>query len=126
MPLKLGAIDGSYLWPVTISVPVDGRYDEFRFRARFKRYTQQETEALVMRAVRTAQALQLGQEPPAGGTDLDIAREIVEGWADVQGDDGADVSFSSAAFEQVLRIQGAANAIVTAWNDSTTGKRAKN
>jgi hypothetical protein len=127
MALKLSSANGSYLWPVSIDVPVDGgRYEKLSFDAKFRRIPQDRTEALTLLAVKNAQQLQMGQEPEKDGTDRAVAEEVLEGWAGVIDDDGEEVPFSTTALQSLLVFPGAASAIVLAWYDSINGKKAKN
>jgi len=126
MALTFGTLSGSYLWPVAVPVPVDGgEIETLEFKGRFKRFTQQESEAILKRALSANRSLMTGSEPKDSDTDLGIAPEVMIGWEDMPGDAGT-VPFTAEAFEQLLSYGGAARAIVEAWNESLSGKKAKN
>lgn len=127
MAFILAAADGSYLWPVSVPVPIDGgRFDSFTFDARFKRLSQDRIEELTTAALKRVKQLQAGEEPEGGASDRIIAEELLIGWAKVQDDAGAEVPYSESAKDQLLQFPGAAAAIVLAWYDSINGKKAKN
>jgi hypothetical protein len=126
MALTFGTLSGSYLWPVTVPVPVDGgEIETLEFKGRFKRFTQQESEAILKRAIRAQSTLMSGSEPKDSDTDLGIAPEVMIGWEDMPGDAGT-VPFTAEGLEQLLSYGGAARAITQAWNESLSGKKAKN
>jgi len=126
MALTFGTLSGSYLWPVTIPVPMDGgEIETLEFKGRFKRFKQKETEAILKRAVSANRAFMTGSEPSDSDTDLGIAPEVMIGWEDMPGDSGT-VPYTAEGMEQLLSYGGAARAIVEAWNESLNGKKAKN
>jgi len=126
MALTFGMLSGSYLWPVAVPVPVDGgEIETLEFKGRFKRFTQQESEAILKRALSANRSLMTGSEPKDSDTDLGIAPEVMIGWEDMPGDAGT-VPFTAEGLEQLLSYGGAARAIVEAWNESLSGKKAKN
>lgn len=126
MALTFGTLSGSYLWPVTIPVPMDGgEIETLEFKGRFKRFKQKETEEILKRAVSANRAFMTGSEPKDSDTDLGIAPEVMIGWEDMPGDSGT-VPYTAEGMEQLLSYGGAARAIVEAWNESLNGKKAKN
>jgi hypothetical protein len=109
-----------------VPVPVDGgEIETLEFKGRFKRFTQQESEAILKRAIRAQSTLMSGSEPKDSDTDLGIAPEVMIGWEDMPGDAGT-VPFPAEGLEQLLSYGGAARAITQAWNESLSGKKAKN
>jgi hypothetical protein len=126
MALTFGTLSGSYLWPVTIPVPMDGgKIETLEFKGRFKRFKQKESEAILKRAVSANRAFMTGLEVKDSDTDLGIAPEVMIGWEDMPGDSGT-VPYTAEGMEQLLSYGGAARAIVEAWNESLNGKKAKN
>jgi len=126
MALTFGTLSGSYLWPVTIPVPMDGgEIETLEFKGRFKRFKQKESEAILKRAVSANRAFMTGSEVKDSDTDLGIAPEVMIGWEDMPGDSGT-VPYTAEGMEQLLSYGGAARAIVEAWNESLNGKKAKN
>jgi len=126
MALIFGTLSGSYLWPVTIPVPMDGgEIETLEFKGRFKRFKQKESEAILKRAVSANRAFMTGSEVKDSDTDLGIAPEVMIGWEDMPGDSGT-VPYTAEGMEQLLSYGGAARAIVEAWNESLNGKKVKN
>jgi hypothetical protein len=126
MALIFGTLSGSYLWPVTIPVPMDGgEIETLEFKGRFKRFKQKESEAILKRAVSANRAFMTGSEIKDSDTDLGIAPEVMIGWEDMPGDSGT-VPYTAEGMEQLLSYGGAARAIVEAWNESLNGKKVKN
>lgn len=127
MALKLSSATGNYLWPVSVEVPVDGgMFDTLTFDARFRRVAQDRREELELLAVKCAHQVQMGQDPDKDGSDRAVAKEVLVGWRGVLTDEGEEVPFSEDALESLLLFPGAASAIVLAWHDSISGKKAKN
>jgi hypothetical protein len=126
MALTFGTLSGSYLWPVEIPIAIDGgEFDTLSFKARYRRFSQKETEAILRQSTEGARSVMTGEVPKDDDSDVGIARRIMIEWQDMPGDSGT-VPFSIEAFEQLLSIQGAARAINLAWIDSINGKKAKN
>ena len=124
----------SYLWPVKIELPDNGRKKVFTFDAEFKRLPQAEVEELRQRHLNNLSRLKRalsaadgyganGDEELSGISEMgDETREICDlvlcGWAKVSDAKGEEVEFSEATKRQMYRVQGAPAAILDAWFDS--------
>jgi hypothetical protein len=108
MGFKLTRSD-SYLWPVHFRIPQDGgKFEKIEFKARFRRFSQEELEALMKEVV-------------AGGvSDRSFASRVTVGWDGVtDGDDNAVVEFSEGALEDALNgVALLAPAIVKSFQES--------
>jgi hypothetical protein len=105
----------SYVWPVTVEIPVDGgRHDKQTFDAEFKRLPQHRNNAIV-------------DEAREGSiTDQDLCDEILIGWSGINDEDGKPLPFSDKMKTQLLDIPGVAAAIVFAYISSLQGAKRKN
>lgn len=105
----------SYSWPITFDLPVDGgRHQRETFDGQFKRLPQ-------------SRILAIGKEIEAGDlTDVELACEVLVGWAGVTDDAGKEVPFSQKALQQLLDVPMLATAIVSAYFDSLKGAKRKN
>lgn len=90
----------TYKWPVSFSLPADGKLEEHTITIEFKRYTNQEL-------------IDLTQED--GITDIMITKRAVVGW------DGVDTAFSDDALSELLKQTPVAPAIVMALLESAQG-----
>lgn len=106
----------NYFWPVNFEVPKSGGgYEKMPFSVEFKRLSATEISALRDR-MGTA-------ELP---DDAAFCREVVTGWRDIKGDDGADLVFSPENLGAVLDVHGVAAAVVIAFFDSINTAKRKN
>jgi hypothetical protein len=114
MPFVLKQSD-TYAWPVSFDLPVDGgRHQRETFDGQFKRLPQ-------------SRILAIGKEIEAGEiTDIELAREVLVGWAGVTDDAAKEIPFSQKALEQLLDVPMLATAIVTAYFESLKGAKRKN
>lgn len=104
----------TFLWPVTVQVPVDGgKYAKQTFEIEFRRLSQSRMSELTA-AIATDQ---MG--------DAELAREMVAGWKGIADDDD-EVPFSPSALAQLLDMQGVARAIAIAYRDALNGMLRKN
>lgn len=104
----------TFLWPVTVQVPVDGgKYCKETFEVEFRRFAN--SRLAEMNAAIVAEQMD----------DAGFVREVVSGWKGVT-DDGDEVPFSPSALAQLLDMQGVARAIVLAYRDALTGMLRKN
>jgi hypothetical protein len=112
----------SYTWPVRISLAIDGgkRYVE-NFDAEFRRLPQSRINEIV----RQARASERGRGDDEV-EDLEVARELMVGWANVTDDAEQDVPFSQAALNEMLEIPTVAAQIIGAWFDSLKEAKRKN
>lgn len=104
----------TYTWPVSIEFPADGgRTEKATFDAQFKRLTQSRLHEI-------REAIEKGAI-----TDIELAREVLVGWAGIQ-DEGGEVPYSESARDQMLDIPMVAGAVVMAMFASVTGAKRKN
>ena len=105
----------TYAWPVAFDIPVDGgRHQRETFDGQFKRLPQ-------------SRILAIGKEIELGEiTDIELAREVLVGWAGVTDDATKEIPFSQKALEQLLDVPMLATAIVTAYFESLKGAKRKN
>ena len=114
MAFKLSK-SGSYSWPVTCELPIDGgEYETQVFEATFKRKTQSWITDI---------SKQMDDDKV---TTADVARELVIGWSGITDDTGKDIPFSQAAMDQLLDVPAVAVAIVSAFFRSVMGVKEKN
>ena len=59
-------------------------------------------------------------------TDVELAREVLVGWAGVNDGNGDAVPYSEGARDQLLDVPLVAAAVVMAWMNSLTGAKRKN
>ncbi len=105
----------SYSWPVSVDVPTDGgKQSKQTFDGTFKRLPQ--SRVLDIRTQAGADQV----------NDVDIAREVLIGWAGITDAQGDDVPFSEGMRDRLLDVTGVASAIVRAWMESITGGKRKN
>ena len=115
----------SYLWPVSIELPADGRKKTFSFDAEFLRLPQEEVEKLRQR--HSAQLKRVlaamngtGDEDGMGLTDAGdetraLCDEVLCGWSKVQDAAGEEVPFNETSKRRMYQVQGAPAAIFDAW-----------
>jgi hypothetical protein len=105
----------TYTWPVTVEFPIDGgKTDRQTFDAEFKRVSQTR-----MNEIRDA--IETGKT-----SDVDLARDVMIGWAGVTDGRGENVPFSEGSRDQLLDVPLVAAAVVYAWLSSLTGAKRKN
>lgn len=103
-----------YSWPVAIQFPADGgRTEKATFDVRLKRINQTRIQE-----IRTA--IEKGEI-----TDVDLAREVIVGWAGVMGDDG-EIPYSESARDTLLEVPMVASAVVVSLFESISGAKRKN
>lgn len=104
----------SYKWAVTVETPSDGSvHKKETFDAEFKRLPQSRITELV-------------EGFGDNLKDIDIAREVLVGWAGINDAEGNEVPFTDAMKVRLLDIPAVATSIVTAYIDSITGAKRKN
>ena len=104
----------TYTWPVTLELPADGgKTEKATFDAEFKRLTQTRVEEI-------RHSVERGEM-----RDIDLAREVMTGWAGVVDADGP-VPYSEKARDQLLDIPQVASAVVMALLGSISGAKRKN
>jgi|TARA_X000001382_G_scaffold76713_2_gene53694 hypothetical protein len=105
----------SYKWPVTVDVPVDGgKHDRVTFDVEFKDLTQ-------------SRLLEIAELSSEGSlTDVEVAREVMVGWAGIQDEDGKDLPYSITKRDELLEVPMVATAIASAYLESKRGAKRKN
>lgn len=105
----------SYVWPVTVEIPIDGgRFDRQTFDAKFKRLPQNRNNAIIQAARADAT------------TDLEVANEVLLGWKGITDDSAEEVPYSETVKSQLLDLPGVAAAVVEAYITSLLGAKRKN
>ncbi len=100
----------SYSWPVKVDLPEDGKFKRHTFEAQFKNIPTSRFQEL----------LDLSQ---AGDiNDVDIVREVMTGWSGILDDDGNEMPFVKAKFEELLEVFGIPQAIAQSFVESQTGR----
>jgi hypothetical protein len=96
----------SYFWPVKFSIPKENGtgHQVVEFDAEFHRMD-------------TDQITAIGQ---GGGTNDDMAVKLVRGWRGITDRSGSAVPFSEGACAKLLKIPGAAAAVLNAFWESVT------
>lgn len=113
---------GSYSWPITIILPVDGgRREKHTFDGEFKRLPQSRINEII----KVARAMELGRVPEDEElNDQGAAQEILVGWSGIHDFDGNEIPFTEKALAELLEIPTIASQIVKAWFESIeVGKR---
>lgn len=109
------AQSNSYKWSVKVELPVDGgKFEKATFDAEFKRLSQTRITEL-----RT-------QMEQPGYNELDLAKEVLIGWAGVVDGDGNEIPFSEGNRDQLLDIPMVAVAIGMSFFESLSGAKRKN
>jgi hypothetical protein len=105
----------SYKWPVTVDVPVDGgKHERVTFDVEFKDITQSRLQ-------------EMAEESAEGNmSDVDIAREVMIGWAGVTDEDGKELPYSITKRDELLDVPLVASAIAGAYLESKQGAKRKN
>lgn len=105
----------TYTWPVTVEFPTDGgKTEKQTFDAEFKRVPQS-------RMTEIRAKIESGDI-----TDIELATEVLAGWAGITDDRGEAVPYSEGAREQLLDVPLVASSVVFAWMQSLTGAKRKN
>ena len=105
----------SYKWPVSVDVPIDGgKHQRVTFDVEFKDLTQ-------------SRLLEIADLSAEGSlSDVEIAREVIMGWAGIEDEDGEEVPYSISSRDQLLDVPMIATAIAGAYLDSKRGAKRKN
>ncbi len=98
----------TYKWPVSVDVPVDGgKHERVTFDVEFKDLTQ-------------SRLLEIAELSGEGSlSDVEIAREVMSGWAGVEDEDGKELPYS-------IDVPMMASAIAGAYLESKQGAKRKN
>ncbi len=105
----------NYYWPISVDRPVNaGTKDSFTFDALFRRLSQSELDAYAIKAEKFVIR------------DIDIARDVLVGWKDVQNEQGEDMPFTTDTKEALLDQPMVASAIVNFYYESLAQGKRKN
>ena len=104
-----------YKWPVSVDVPVDGgKHERVTFDVEFKDLTQ-------------SRLLEIAELSGEGNlSDVEIAREVMSGWAGVEDEDGKELPYSITKRDELLDVPMMASAIAGAYLESKQGAKRKN
>jgi hypothetical protein len=123
MPFVLFEEDPSYFHPVNFEqVTAEGERIVATFDGRFRSLDQARTDEIMREVVARGKELEEGRPVEGGITDQSLAMEVLDGWRNLIGPDGAELPFTEASKALFLRKRGAAGAIVSAWFESITNK----
>lgn len=112
---KLSRVTPSYLWPVTVGLPMDGgTVERVAFDVQFRRLTVEERKRFNERIVAEKMS------------DDAVARELVVGWSGVQDESDDDIPFSVTLLNRLLNVEGVATAICRAYGESHDKAAEKN
>jgi len=104
---------GSFLWPVTISMPSDGGVrEEQSFDARFKRLHQSRINEIQQLATERVAAAERGEESSADISDQQVADEILVGWENIEDASGKELRYTKATKKALLEVPMLASTIV--------------
>ena len=104
----------TYKWKVEIDVPVDNNTETQYFTAVFKNISQTRLQEM-MKQVANQEML-----------DVDVAKEILLGWEEMEMSDGTEVPFNKKNRDLLLDVRGVATAISYAFVESCKNKNIKN
>jgi hypothetical protein len=117
----------SYVWPVTVKLPISGgKFEKQTFDAEFKRLPQARINKIQIEVQARIKSSERNETADDSISDQTIADEILIGWAGVLDEDGDEVPFSESMKQQLLDIPTMASAIIVAYFDSLTGTKTKN
>jgi hypothetical protein len=117
----------SYVWPVTVRLPISGgKFEKQTFDAEFKRLPQARINKIQIEVQARIKSSERNETADDSISDQSIADEILIGWANVLDVDGDEVPFSESMKQQLLDIPTMATAIIVAYFDSLTGTKTKN
>tara|TARA_Y100000592_G_scaffold30085_1_gene47952 strand:- start:8425 stop:8769 length:345 start_codon:yes stop_codon:yes gene_type:complete len=105
----------TYKWPVSVDVPVDGgKHERVTFDVEFRDLTQ-------------SRLLEIAELSGEGNlSDVEIAREVMTGWAGVEDEDGKELPYSITKRDELLDVPMMASAIAGAYLESKQGAKRKN
>ena len=117
----------SYVWPVTVKLPISGgKFEKQTFDAEFKRLPQTRINKLQVEVQARIKSSERNETADDSISDQSIAEELLIGWSGVLDEDGDEVSFTESMKQQLLDIPTMATAIIVAYFDSLTGVKTKN
>lgn len=113
----LSAVSQSYVTPVHVELPVDGNKTKtIIFKARFKRLNQEQLEDLQRRCSAT----------PMEINDMGVIKEVMVGFEDVLGHDGAQAQFNEENLAALMSVYPVLPTTTKAFFDTVKGAKAKN
>ena len=104
----------TYSWPVKVDLPANGKSKRHTFEAEFQNISQSRFQELID----LSQAGDLNE--------IDVAREVMVGWSGILDENGEEMPFMKAKFEELLDVLGIPTAIATAFIESRMGAKRKN
>ena len=117
----------SYVWPVTVKLPISGgKFEKQTFDAEFKRLPQARINKIQIEVQARIKSSERNEATDDSISDQSIAEELLIGWSGVLDEDGDEVPFTESMKQQLLDIPTMATAIVVAYFDSLTGTKTKN
>ncbi len=123
-------LEPTYTWPVSVEVPVDGRFRKFSFEAIYHRLPQSRVEEITVARARAKEAIEAGAADAL--EQLAVCRghalEILAGWKGVKAKDGDadDLPFTAANAKRFLEVPGMALQVVAAYGESLGIGKEKN
>jgi len=103
-----------YKWKVDIIVVNDGKESKESFIALFKNVTQSRFKEMI----KMVEEKQL--------EDVDVAKEVLIGWEEMENSDGTDVEFNKSNLNKALDVMGFATAVGFAFMESSKIRFEKN
>lgn len=98
--------DETYLWPVTIDVPRNGKFVPVKFRARFRLLSQSRIDEII----------------DSGGDD-DLVDEVLDGWEDFLDAEGKPIEYTDANRAQALDMPFVRRGLLVAFMASLAGRQ---
>ena len=96
----------TYKWKVVVKINKDGEVSQEIFTAHFKNISQSRFKEMI----KMVEEKQL--------EDVDVAKEVLMGWEEMENEDGTDVEFNKANLNKALDVMGFATAVGFAFMES--------
>lgn len=122
MAFKLSADASTYRWPVTISVPDNGRHTKETFTAIFNRLDHERCMEIIAAMNRFSKGERQDDDP----SEVEACLEVLAGWDDVTGPDDKPLPFTRANAEAMLAVEFLPFQLLTAWAESKNEGKRKN
>tara|TARA_Y100001963_G_scaffold151717_1_gene235110 strand:- start:2682 stop:3026 length:345 start_codon:yes stop_codon:yes gene_type:complete len=100
---------GNYSWPVKVDLPEEGKLRRHTFEIVFKNISQSRFQEMI------------NQSQSGELNDVDVCREVVEGWSGILDEKGEEMPFVQKKFDELLEVLGIPTAIATAFIESRIG-----
>ena len=105
----------TFKWPITVEISVDGgTWERMTFDLEYKDLTQS----------RLKEIAELSDQNTL--SEIDVAKEMVVGWAGVVDEEGNDVPFSIAGLNELLEFPMLAAQVVSTYIEAKQGAKRKN